>query len=208
MKIAVRKALLTTRQVILYLVDAHNFMYQIFDGSKHYEKAIDDYFAWREFDKQRFRNVLNRLKKEKIIEIFHKNNEEMVKLTDKGKNLVPHYLTEEVKSIHQSAPWDGKWRLVIFDIPNDKRKTRDAFRRKLIEFGFYLLQESVFVFPYDCAEEIRYLRELFNIKSFVKYIVADTIEAEIDLVSEFIDRGILSENLSQPNPLERKPLES
>ncbi len=194
MKSSTKKFLLTTRQVILYLIDAHNFIYQIFDGSKHYEKDIDDYFDWREFDKQRFRNTLNRLKKEKIIEIFHKDNREIIKLTKRGKDRVPYYLSEEMPEIQQSE-WDGKWRIVLFDIPNTKNKTRDAFRRKLQEFGFYQLQKSIFVFPYDCAHEIRYLRNLYDIEPFVKYMVADIIESEIDLVSEFVDRGILKKNI-------------
>lgn len=201
MNTAAEKFLLTTRQFILYLVDINTFMFQIFDARKLYEKPLDDYFVWRDLDKERFKSIIKRLKRRKMIEIYQKDNREMIKLTKKGKAQIPHYLLEEVKPIEPQNIWDSKWRLVIFDIPNDKRKTRDAFRRKLIEFGFYLLQESVFVFPYDCAEEIRYLRELFNIKSHVKYIVADTIEAEIDLVSEFIERGILtdnSENLKKP----------
>lgn len=196
MKSTAKKIILTTRQVILYLVDAHNFMYQIFDGSKHYEKEIDDYFVWREFDKDRFRQILNRLEKEKIIEVFHKDDQEIIKLTEKGKEKIPHYLAEEMPEISLSK-WDGKWRIVLFDIPNEKNKTRDAFRRKLQEFGFFQLQKSIFVFPFDCAEEIRYLRDLYDIGPYVKYLVADIIESEIDLVSEFVDRGILKNRLKK-----------
>ncbi len=188
----VKKVILTTRQIMLYLIDAHNFMYQIFDGSKNYQKAIDDYFSWREFDKSRFRAILNRLKKEKIIEVFHKDNREIVELTQKGKNLVPNYLAREMPKVAKTS-WDGKWRIVLFDIPNTKGKTRDAFRRKLQEIGFYQIQKSVFVFPYDCAREISYLRDLYQIELYVKYLVADIIESEIDLVSEFVDRGILNQ---------------
>lgn len=195
-KISTKKFLLTTRQIVLYLVDAHNFMYQVFDGSKHYQKNIDDYFSWRDFDKQRFRNILNRLKKEKIIEVFHKDDQEIIKLTKFGKSKVPHYLSEEMPEIRQTD-WDGKWRMVLFDIPNTKTKTRDAFRRKLQEFGFLQLQKSIFVFPYECAQEIRYLRDLYDIDLYVKYLVADIIESEIDLVSEFTRTGILKDRANK-----------
>lgn len=194
MSVTAEKFILTTRQFILYLIDINIFMFQIFDARKLYEKPIDEYFAWRNLDEERFKLIIKRLKQRKIIKIYQKDNQEMIKLTKKGKAQIPHYLLEEMPSIKSQDDWDGKWRLVIFDIPNDKKKTRDAFRRKLLEFGFYLLQESVFVFPYDCTEEIKYLRELFDLKSQVKYIIAETIEAEIDLVSEFIDRGILANN--------------
>src|SRR3989338_8740607 len=50
--------------------------------------------------------------------------------------------------------WDKKWRVVIFDIPREFNRERDVLRGKLKEFGFYMLQESVFIFPYPCENEL------------------------------------------------------
>lgn len=189
------KILLTTRQFILYLVDIQNFAFQIFDARRLYEKPIEKYFGWRDLDKERFKSIIKRLKKRKIIEVYLKDSQEMIRLTGLGKAQIPFYLLKEMQSVVSRADWDGKWRIVVFDISNDKGKTRDIFRRQLMQIGFFQLQESVFVFPYDCTEEIRYLREILNLKPNVKYIVADSIESETDLVSEFIDRGIIPDSL-------------
>lgn len=53
-----------------------------------------------------------------------------------------------------SGGWDGKFRFVIYDIPENKRKTRDAIRRILQLMHMGLLQSSVWVSPYDIEEEL------------------------------------------------------
>src|SRR3990167_5471187 len=39
--------------------------------------------------------------------------------------------------------WDGKWRVLIFDIPERRRGTRAQIRRTLLQLGFTRLQDSV-----------------------------------------------------------------
>jgi len=58
------------------------------------------------------------------------------------------------------------------DIPEIKRRSRDALRRKLKELGCYELQKSVFLWPYDCKKEIEFVIHFFNLKSFVIYAEA------------------------------------
>ena len=50
--------------------------------------------------------------------------------------------------------WDGRWRIVIFDILEKKRKTREALRKKLLSLGFGMWQRSVYITPHDVQEEI------------------------------------------------------
>lgn len=56
--------------------------------------------------------------------------------------------------------WDGKWRIVIFDIPEEERKDRDSLRFKLISLGFGKLQESVYITPLDVLADLKeFLKE-------------------------------------------------
>lgn len=78
--------------------------------------------------------------------------------------------------------WDGWWRIVVFDITEEKRAARDALRRKLKNFGFYPLQKSVFVFPFDCLREIESLADFFEASENIEYITARALgrkESEI-----------------------------
>ncbi len=85
--------------------------------------------------------------------------------------------------IKKSAIWDRKWRVVFFDIPEKKRKARDALRNKLRELGFRELQKSVFVHPYSCQSEIDFIVEFFEIRPYVRYgeLTNLTNEAELKL---------------------------
>ncbi|MFC1756901.1 hypothetical protein ACFLZC_01975, partial [Patescibacteria group bacterium] len=69
--------------------------------------------------------------------------------------------------------WDGKWRLVIFDIPETKRCARDALRQKLEQLEFYQCQKSTWIHPFPCIEEIEFLKNFFNIKPFVKLFLVE-----------------------------------
>ncbi|MBU2592447.1 MAG: hypothetical protein ABH867_01820 [Patescibacteria group bacterium] len=44
-------------------------------------------------------------------------------------------------------PWDQKWRLVAFDIPEKEKVTRNSIRNSLFDLGFRQFQRSVWVSP-------------------------------------------------------------
>lgn len=57
-------------------------------------------------------------------------------------------------------PWDRKWRVVIFDIEEKKKKARNSLRLKLISLGFGKLQESVYITPLDVLVDLKeFLKE-------------------------------------------------
>ena len=96
------------------------------------------------------------------------------------------YRFEEMRI--EGRTWDGKWRLVVFDIPEKLRKGRDALRAKIKELGFYELQKSVFVFPYECRDEIDFIVEFFGLRKYVRYGVLEFIDNELHL-KEIFDLG-------------------
>jgi phenylacetic acid degradation operon negative regulatory protein len=71
--------------------------------------------------------------------------------------------------------WDKKWRVIVFDIPQSMHKERNYLRRKLQHLGCYMLQKSIFVFPYSCSEELGYLCSNIGIGDYVDVLIADSI---------------------------------
>lgn len=72
--------------------------------------------------------------------------------------------------------WDGKWRVLIFDIKERRRDTRDKIRRTLVTIGFVRLQNSVWVYPYDCEDLVTLLKADFKIGKDLLYMIVDSIE--------------------------------
>lgn len=75
---------------------------------------------------------------------------------------------------------------MIFDISQLKKLYREAFRGKLKELGFYQLQKSVWIYPFDCRAEIELLREFFGLsEKEIRLVVAEDIERSGELKKFF-----------------------
>ena len=59
------------------------------------------------------------------------------------------------------------------------------FSRKLKEMGFLMIQKSIWVNPYDCMNEIAYLRNIFEIEPYVKIVLADALEGDYKIRKHF-----------------------
>jgi len=134
--------------------------------------------AFRKFKKDKFVNSFNYLKKRGLIEIKREGHDVRITLTKEGKKLAGKYQIDDLE-IEKPRKWDKKWRVVIFDVPTTSRLIRDIFRRKLKDFGFYPLQQSVWMIPYPCQEEITLLREFLGLnKKQVQILEVTKLENE------------------------------
>jgi len=139
---------------------------------------------WRRINEKQLRIEINNLYKSKVIE--KKENPDgsyAISLTEKGKLKALTYHFQKMKI--ETEKWDGKWRLVVFDIPEKIKKGRDALREKLKQLGFYELQKSVFVFPYKCKDEIDFIIEFFQLRKYVRFGVLESIDNELHLKKIF-----------------------
>jgi len=92
--------------------------------------------------------------------------------TVSGKKLLAKWQRTNYK-IKIPKKWDKKWRLVVFDIPEKNKKERFAFSEKLKTLGFYPLQKSVFIYPYDCRNEIDFICNFMSIDRYVNYCIIE-----------------------------------
>ena len=107
-----------------------------------------------------------------------------LKLTPKGETKLQQLELHDYK-IKKPRRWDKKWRLLIFDIREERKVLRNKIRRTLVAIGFTRLQDSVWVYPYDCEDLIALLKADFKIGRDVLYIIADTIENDTWLKKQF-----------------------
>lgn len=105
-------------------------------------------------------------------------------LTDKGASTLRAL---EVRDYKFNIPkrWDGKWRVLMFDIPERRKKTREKIRLTLSEIGFIRLQDSVWVYPYDCEDLLALIKIDLQIGKDLVYLIAEEIEGENSLLKLF-----------------------
>lgn len=107
-----------------------------------------------------------------------------LRLTVKGEKLLRTYELRDFK-FKKPRRWDKKWRVLIFDIPESRKHLRQKIRIVLRAIGFERLQDSVWVFPYDCEEIVLMLKADFHIGDDVLYMIVDTLERDGDLRRHF-----------------------
>ncbi len=107
-----------------------------------------------------------------------------LRITEKGRRQLA--LAEAKASLRKpQRRWDGRWRMVVFDIPERRRGTRNRLCGVMSEVGFERLQDSVWVYPYDCEDFIALLKADLRIGIDVLYAIADTIEHDTPLRKRF-----------------------
>ncbi len=121
------------------------------------------------------KKALTQMIEKGYVRVESKGGTSFVRLTEKGERLAALMDAGRIK-LKKPARWDGKWRMLIFDIPEGRRAVRTQIRSALIRFGFVRLQDSVWVFPYDCEDLILILKAELKIGKDVLYVIADRIE--------------------------------
>ena len=139
-------------------------------GQKQRKELLEESDAiWRSIDREQLFHALHILKMRKLIKIVQKADSERALITPEGKARAQKFILEGLE-IKKPKRWDGKWRLVIYDIPEPRKKIRDGFRQHLKRLGFSEFQKSVFAIPYPCEEEVATLVNLMNLKDNARYL--------------------------------------
>lgn len=112
--------------------------------------------------------------------LLQQNKNGHLTLSPKGEVKLRQLELKEYK-IKRPKRWDKKWRVLVFDIRENRRAIRDQLRRTLIAIGFLKMQQSVWVYPYDCEDLITLIKADFGIGKEVLYMIVDSIEYDMPL---------------------------
>ncbi|TSC55284.1 MAG: phenylacetic acid degradation operon negative regulatory protein [Parcubacteria group bacterium Greene0416_79] len=115
---------------------------------------------------------------------FLKRAGKYLELTEKGERTLREWERREYK-IPCPKHWDGKWRILIFDIPETRKKLREKLRLTLRAIGFYRLQDSVWIYPHDCEDFITLLKADFKIGKDLLYLIAEGVENDSRIRDHF-----------------------
>jgi len=116
----------------------------------------------------------DRLEEKGLIEIVEINEKKVARLTKK------HNFKLKIPQ-----KWDSRWRVVIFDIKETRKKIREQLRATLIQIGFIKLQNSAWIYPYDCEDLISFLKADFKLGKDVLYLIVEKLENDWHLRKTF-----------------------
>lgn len=140
---------------------------------------------WKNINRKYLRRSIISLYRSKLVsERENKDGTITLVLAEKGKKLAYTFNIDKIK-IKKSPNWDKKWRMVLFDIPEKRRREREALRMHLKKLGFHAYQKSAFVLPWECKKEIEFIIEFYRVRPYVRFVLADKLDNELDLRGQF-----------------------
>lgn len=148
-------------------------------------RKFDPAFARQKNIRRRIQETLWRMERGEIVSLPRRGTMGRVELLPKGETLIEKIRVSEYQ-IPEPLIWDGKWRIVMFDVPESRRRIRDQLRRLLQEAGLKRLHDSVWVHPYPCDELVVLVKAyLKNTRGEVHYGVGELIESDRALREQF-----------------------
>jgi len=134
---------------------------------------------------RRITQSITKLERSGLVQTSGERGHRKIVLTEKGREMIETIYASEYR-IPEPAFWDGKWRVVMFDIREKRRRARSQLRSLLTGAGFLRLQDSVWIHPYPCDEFIGLVRAHLNSGTGeMLSFVAEALESDKKLREHF-----------------------
>ncbi|OGC88651.1 hypothetical protein A3D70_01445 [Candidatus Adlerbacteria bacterium RIFCSPHIGHO2_02_FULL_54_18] len=136
--------------------------------------------------KHQVNDTLMRLANKGFVVFIRENGRKLVRITPAGRRVLALEEQKTTLQLQKKKRWDKRWRVVIFDIPEYRRGTRDKLRLTMRTAGFYRLQDSVWIYPYDCEDFMALVKADLQIGNAVLYMVVEKIENDSKVKTHFM----------------------
>lgn len=125
-------------------------------------------------NRRQFGKFIYYLKKNNLIKIRNLQGKEAILLTKKGIDKAMK-ASFRIENNQREKRKDGKWIMLIFDIPQRRKKERELLRSILKNLGYRLFQQSVWVSPYDISEKTEKLLQFYYLEEYVRIFLVNKI---------------------------------
>jgi DNA-binding transcriptional regulator PaaX len=141
------------------------------------EKFSNDFYKDRKISL-----ALGGLRRYKFVRHIKESNS--YALTAKGEKKLRYIVIDDIQPRSQKH-WNGKWFLVMYDLPIRFKNARNAFRWKLKDLGFFQFQKSAWIYPYPCESEIIFVADFFGVRKHVEVLEINKISNDKILRDHF-----------------------
>ncbi len=158
-------------KVLITLLETHSLVFglrgRIID--KVYHPSLDP-------DRHLIRTIYY-LQQKGLIRSVDKEGKRFIKLTKRGRLRT---LLEKF-DVNTNAQWDGKWRVLMFDIPESVNALRSQLVYHLKDLSFVKLQGSVYISPFAFNESAMEYLKISGLTRFIRLLLVEKIDDDKDL---------------------------
>ena len=132
-------------------------------------------------NRRSYENTLYSLHKKGWIKFVNSEKGKFLQLTKKGQ--LETLLVKALLPVPQK--WDGKWRVIMFDIPEESKEKRNTLRWLLKKNNFFQLQASVYINPYPLNREaVEYLQQT-GLIAYIRILKIEEMDNDKELKKHF-----------------------
>ncbi len=112
-----------------------------------------------------------------LIEQLSSGREQYARLTKAGKTKATSLKLEHESTVLNLA-WDGKWRVVLLDLPESRKSERESLRYLLKKAGFVCLKNSAWISPYPFEHLFGNIKKDLGLTTELMIFVSEIIDEE------------------------------
>ncbi|HET7615945.1 MAG TPA: phenylacetic acid degradation operon negative regulatory protein PaaX [Bacillales bacterium] len=122
-------------------------------------------------NEQSVRAAISRMNKQGWVKSRRVGNKSYYRLSERGVRRI----NEAAKRIFKLQPddWDGKWRMLMYTIPEEKRQIRDELRKEIVWSGFGMLSSGLWISPNRLEKQVRDLIDKYEIAPYVHFFISE-----------------------------------
>ena len=134
------------------------------------------------------RSTLSRMKQRGWFVTHKEGRQSQYVITDQGQAI----LEEGDARIFERpfTDWDGRWHLIVYSLPEERRKERNELRKKLVWLGFGNLAPGTWVSPHGREEDVLAISRDLGVDEYVTVFTAET-ESDEEIVGRCWDIATL-----------------
>ncbi|MBI3888773.1 hypothetical protein HY311_03185 [Candidatus Nomurabacteria bacterium] len=120
---------------------------------------------------------LKNLSDEGLIEQISSPQNKYARLTNEGRKKM-HSLELDNDTGIVNTSWDGLWRIILLDLPENRKNERESLRYLLKKAGFVCLKNSAWISPFPFEHLFMNIKKDLNLTTEMMIIVTENIDPE------------------------------
>jgi DNA-binding transcriptional regulator PaaX len=110
-----------------------------------------------------------------LIEHVSSGHSDYARLTKDGKKKA-HSIKLDHENTLVNPNWDGKWRIIMLDLPESRKTDRESLRYLLKKAGFVCLKNAVWISPFPFEHLFMNIKKDLGLTTEIMIFVTDTID--------------------------------
>ncbi len=138
----------------------------------------------KSYTPKQYSRAVKSLERQGYVAIRRTGRDERIHITPEGRMAFELYRARHLDTARPKK-WDGKWRVIIFDIDRKRSFLRNRLRNTLQGVGFVYVQHSVWAFPYPCEWLVQLIKVDCEVGTEVLFLTVEALEGDERLRQHF-----------------------